>query len=370
MATTATTVAAAPPKVCATKLDFVLPARLEAHQPPEFDDRTRNQVRLMVSAGSADPVDALFDDLPRFVQPGDLLVVNTSATVAASLRGTFGDGTAVQVHLSTTLPGDLWLVELRTPQGASSTPYPYDATNQRIELPEGAIVTILGAFPHSKRLYVAKLWLRVSALLHQYLVRFGQPIRYHYVPSEIPLSLYQTVFALHPGSAEMPSAGRPFTADLVTRLVAGGVGIAPLLLHTGVSSGEAHEPPYPERYEVGSATAAQINATKAAGGRVIAIGTTVVRALETTADEHGVSHPGSGWTDVVITPERGVRVVDGLLTGWHEPQASHLLMLQAIAGLDVLHMAYTQALEVGYRWHEFGDVHLILPSFTRDGVRS
>lgn len=132
------------------------------------------------------------------------------------------------------------------------------------------------------------------------------------------------------------------------------------MLHTGVSSGEVHEPPYPERYHVGTGTAERINATHAAGGRVIAVGTTVVRALETTADAHGLCHPGSGWTDLVITPQAGVRIVDGLLTGWHEPKASHLLMLEAVAGLDVPHTAYTHALAERYRWHEFGDTHLIV----------
>jgi S-adenosylmethionine:tRNA ribosyltransferase-isomerase len=189
----------------------------------------------------------------------------------------------------------------------------------------------------------------------------GRPIRYRHVPDDWPLSSYQTVFATEPGSAEMPSAARPFSARVVADLVKRGVTIAPLLLHTGVSSQEASELPYPEQYRVPSATAALVNHIRSQGGRVIAVGTTVVRALETVTDRRGVVHPGEGWTEVVITPQRGVRAVDGLITGWHEPEATHLAMLEAIAGRPLLECSYAAALSAGYAWHEFGDSHLILP---------
>jgi S-adenosylmethionine:tRNA ribosyltransferase-isomerase len=180
------------------------------------------------------------------------------------------------------------------------------------------------------------------------------------VPRPWPLSAYQTVFATEPGGAEMPSAARPFTTELVTRLVAGGVAIAPIVLHAGLSSPELHEPPAPERYRVPAATAHLVNAAHARGARVVAVGTTVVRALETVAGPDGTVHPGEGWTELVVEPERGVRTVDGLLTGWHEPEASHLRMLAAVAAPAVLTAAYRAALAAGYRWHEFGDSHLIL----------
>jgi S-adenosylmethionine:tRNA ribosyltransferase-isomerase len=347
-----------------SRLDFVLPPELEAHEPPEATRRSRSDVRLMVSAGSDDPVDATFDDLPRFLRAGDLLVVNTSATVPAAVNGTDND-TAVRVHFSTLLPGDLWLVELRTPAGLSSTPWPHDASGTSVFLDGGAALQVLARFRSSQRLYFAKLILPAGQSFDAFVARHGQPIRYQYVRQNWPISTYQTVFATEPGSAEMPSAARPFTTALVTELVARGVGIAPLVLHTGVSSGEVHEPPYPERYRINGGTAERINTTHATDGRVIAVGTTVVRAIETTADEHGRSHPGSGWTDLVISPQRGMRVVDGLITGWHEPKASHLLMLEAIAGLDVLRTAYTHALDERYRWHEFGDTHLIIAGRAR-----
>jgi S-adenosylmethionine:tRNA ribosyltransferase-isomerase len=180
------------------------------------------------------------------------------------------------------------------------------------------------------------------------------------VRQDWPLDTYQNVYSREPGSAEMPSAGRPFTPELITRLIAKGVDIAPLVLHTGVSSLEANEQPYPEWYRVSSSTAARVNHTHAEGGRVIAVGTTVVRALETVSDRRGVVHPGDGWTELLVTPERGVHTVDGMLTGWHEPEASHLMMLEAVAGRPVLDVAYAAAEAEGYLWHEFGDVNLLL----------
>jgi len=191
-----------------------------------------------------------------------------------------------------------------------------------------------------------------------YLAEHGRPIRYGYVAREWPLAAYQNVYALEPGSAEMASAGRPFTAELITRLVASGVQVAPITLHTGVSSPERGEPPYPERYRVPESTARLVNA---ASGRVIAVGTTVVRALETVVAPDGTVRAGAGWTRLVVGPERGLRAIDGLITGWHEPEASHLELLRAAAGDELLDRAYRAALAEGYLWHEFGDSHLVLP---------
>ncbi len=193
-----------------------------------------------------------------------------------------------------------------------------------------------------------------------YLARHGRPIRYRYVRRDRPIAAYQTVFADEPGSAEMPSAARPFSAELVTRLVARGIGIVPFVLHTGVSSPEAHEPPMPEWFRLSAESAATINAARRRGRRVVAVGTTAVRTLETVVGPDGVVHPGEGWTEVVITPGRGVAAVDGLITGWHEPQASHLDLLEAVAGRPLLEASYTAALAGRYLWHEFGDSHLIL----------
>jgi S-adenosylmethionine:tRNA ribosyltransferase-isomerase len=203
--------------------------------------------------------------------------------------------------------------------------------------------------------------LELDRPVEEYLQRHGRPIRYGYVRELWPLDAYQTVFARDPGSAEMPSAGRPFTAELVTELVSRGVLVAPVTLHTGVSSPERGEPPYPERYRVPETTARLVNAVRGWGGRVIAVGTTVVRALETTAAADGTVSAGDGWTSLVVTPERGLQAVDGLLSGWHDHDSSHLQMLEAAAGADLLERSYSTAMARGYLWHEFGDVHLILP---------
>jgi S-adenosylmethionine:tRNA ribosyltransferase-isomerase len=343
-------------------LQFELPPELEAHEPPEARGVRRDDVRLLVSPGEERPIHAKFGELPRFLNPGDLVVVNTSGTRAAAVDATAPDGQRFVVHLSNELPAGLWLIEVRLPLPSGSTApsdAPMDAT--ALALPGGASVHVHARFRGSDRLWLATLDLPEP--LDDYLDRHGRAIRYAYVARDWPLSAYQTVYATERGSAEMPSAGRPFTPEVITALVAGGVGVTPLVLDTGVSSLEGHELPYPEHYRVPAETAARVNATHASGHRVVAVGTTVVRALETVTDKGGNAHPGEGWTEVVITPERGVRAVDGLLTGWHEPQASHLLMLEAVAGRPVLERAYGEALAAGYHWHEFGDSHLLLPAY-------
>jgi S-adenosylmethionine:tRNA ribosyltransferase-isomerase len=215
----------------------------------------------------------------------------------------------------------------------------------------------------SARLWVATLDLGASGrdALLAYLDRYGRPIRYQYTGGDWPLTAYQTVYATEPGSAEMPSAGRPFTAELVTKLAAGGLLIAPVTLHTGVSSLERGEAPYAERYRVPTATARLVNAVHDWGGRVIAVGTTVVRALETVAAPDGVVAPGDGETSLVVSPRRGLRAIDGLLTGWHDPGSSHLDLLEAAVGVELLERSYEAARARGYLFHEFGDTHLILP---------
>ncbi|MEA3018962.1 MAG: S-adenosylmethionine:tRNA ribosyltransferase-isomerase [Actinomycetota bacterium] len=342
------------------RLTFALPPELEASAPAEARGLTRDAVRMMVARRSTgELVHSTFALLPRFLDAGDLVVVNTSGTIPGAVDAIAPDGTRLVVHLSTRLDGDLWVVEPRRPTGGTTERWPDGEPPRRLALGEGACVELLERHLGSARLWVARVTLPQPALT--WLAMNGRPIRYGYVERPWPVSMYQTVYVTEPGSAEMPSAGRPFTPELITRLVAKGVGVTPLVLHTGVASLEADETPYPERVNVPAATAMRVNATRAAGGRVIAIGTTVVRALESAVDDAGALQPLDGWTDLLITPERGVRAVDGLLTGWHEPEASHLLMLEAIAGRSLLEDSYDASLAEGYRWHEFGDVHLIIP---------
>jgi len=358
------------PRATFAPLDFVLPPELEAHEPPEARGLARDDVRLMVSYRAENCViHRPFRDLPELLRAGDLLVVNTSGTLPAALRVERADGTPLELHLSTRLPAGLWSVETRLPgesDSLSTRPF-YDANaGETLRMPGGASCTLLAAYSrdHSMKQGHGRLWIATLAMPEQllnYLAHYGFPIRYGYVPRAWPIEYYQTVYATEPGSAEMPSAGRAFTPEVLTQLVARGVQVAPLLLHTGVASLEDHEPPYEEEYRVPLETARLVNAAHAAGRSVVAVGTTVVRALESVTDEEGVTHPGAGWTGLVVTPARGMRAVDALLTGLHEPRASHLSMLEALASREHLELAYGEALRMGYLWHEFGDLHLILP---------
>lgn len=340
-------------------LDFELPRELEAGEPPEARGLARDQVRLMVSFQDTGHVlHSRFRDLGDFLETGDVLVINTSGTMNAALAAEREDGTPLELHLSTRLPADLWLVEPRRSNDASTELFRDVRAGETLRLPGGATATLHTTHGNSQRLWVSTLDHPVP--LDEYLDRYGFPIRYGYVRDGWPLDYYQTVYATEAGSAEMPSAGRAFTPELITGLVAGGIQIAPLILHTGVASPEDHEPPYEEYYRVPPATARTINVARAAGKRAIAVGTTSVRALETVTDEDGVAHPGEGWTRLIVTPERGVRSIDGMLTGLHEPRSSHLAMLEAVAGREHLRTTYAEALGEGYLWHEFGDLHLIL----------
>ena len=344
---------------------FELPPALAASEPPEARGLTRDGVRLLVATPDA-TVHTRFAELPAHLRPGDLVVVNTSATLPAAVDGHRTDRgrQKITVHFSTALDDGSWLVELRPP-GIAAGPVRDAAAGERIELPGGAVLTLLaghpGGGPTSDRLWRATAGTPVLPLLAEY----GRPIAYGYVPRRWPLAAYQTVFGVEPGSAEMPSAGRPFTAELVTALVTRGVAVAPVTLHTGVSSLEKHEPPLAERYRVPASTARLVNATRAAGGRVVAVGTTVTRALETVAGEDGTVTAGCGWTELVLGPDRPARVVDGLVTGWHEPGASHLLLLEAVAGARLVGAAYREAVRERYLWHEFGDSCLLLPGPSR-----
>ncbi|MBY8880383.1 S-adenosylmethionine:tRNA ribosyltransferase-isomerase [Actinacidiphila acidipaludis] len=340
--------------------DLRLPPELVARVPAP----RRDAVRLLVGRRSGGAVTHHgFRELPRLLRAGDVLVVNTSRTLPAAVDGRL-PGEDVVVHFSTRRDDGRWVVEVRTPDGRGSTV-------RRAGGPAGAVIRLRGGA--DLRLETPldasgdRLWVAAPSVhgLPRYLHRHGRPIRYSYTERDQPLSAYQTVFSTAApdgaGSAEMPSAARPFTSALVTELVSRGVQVAPIVLHTGVASAEAHEPPYAEPYTVPAATAWQVNAARAAGGRVVAVGTTAVRALESAADRRGVVRPSHGWTELVVTPERGVRVVDGLLTGLHEPEASHLLMLRAVSGDALLRGVYAEALRERYLWHEFGDVNLLLP---------
>jgi S-adenosylmethionine:tRNA ribosyltransferase-isomerase len=287
-------------------LSFALPPTLEAGEPPPV----RDEVRLMVARPGRRLVHARFLDLPEHLRPGDLLVANASATLPAALTATRADGRLVDLHLSTPEPSgkpDRWVVELRRDGERVRD----GSEGETLLLPGAATVRLVAPYLSPGRLWVADLDL--PARVEDYLGVHGEPIRYAHETTARPLADHQTTFAEEPGSAEMPSAGRPFTERALTALRARGIQVAKIVLHTGVSS-----------------------------------------------LERGIVAPHNGWTGLTISPETGVKTVDGLLTGWHEPDASHLLMLEAIAGRALLERSYASALARGYRWHEFGDLHLLM----------
>ena len=351
---------------------FPEPAETTAPAPAEYRGIARDQVRLLVGSGDG-IAHTRFRRIGEHLRSGDLVVVNTSATVAGEVDGHSLRQGPVVVHVATPLPDGSWVLELRT-SPAGGRPLLTARPGDEI-VTAGITFALVRAYPdegssptgEGNRLWRALPTLRGAehALPRQQvraaLDRFGRPISYGYLSRHYPLSAYQSVFARHPGSAEMASAGRPFTTELVTELVTTGVLFAPVTLHTGLSSQEAGEAPQPERFEVSAATADLVNHVRRRGGRVIAVGTTVTRALESAVGPDGLARPDQGWTQRVVSVDDPPQVVDGLITGWHNPEASHLLLVEAVAGPELTQRAYDAAVAEGYLWHEFGDSALLLP---------
>lgn len=339
---------------------FTAPAFAPA--PAEARGSRRDATRLLV-ARPDHVVHAHFHDLADHLVAGDLVVVNNSATVAAQADARSTRHGAVVAHAAAPLDDGTWVVEIRTAPDAARAVL--DAQpGDRLTL-SGATLDLLEPYPRDGSSPTGagnRLWrARTTGDLARTMSRHGRPISYGYLDRAYPLEAYQTIFGAVPGSAEMPSAARPFTADLVARLVSRGIGVAPITLHTGVSSQEAGEAPQPERFEVSPSTASAVNAVRAGGGRVVAVGTTVTRALESAVDHSGRVVARSGWTERVVTPADPPRVVTGLVSGWHDPAASHLLLVEAVAGRGLAQTAYDEAVAGGYLWHEFGDAALFLP---------
>ena len=321
---------------------------VEATAPPEYRGVARDGVRMLVTDRRTNShAHARFYDLPDLLRAGDLLVVNDSATLPAAITARRTNGDQVLVHVSTMIAARLWTVEPRGPV----------VTGETLSLPGGASATLLAPIdPARPRLWYASF--RMSEPMYAFLVRFGAPITYGYVDRSYPLREYQTFFARNIGSSEMPSAARPFTKAVVGRLRDRGIEIATVTLHCGVASFESPERPGIERFTVSAATAHRVNAARAEGRRVVAVGTTVVRALETAATPDGVT-AAAGWTDLFIDESYRLNAVDALLSGFHDSNATHVSMLHAFISADLLQHAYAEAADHGYACHEFGDVHLI-----------
>jgi len=342
-------------------IQFDLPQQLACPKPTEQRNMKRDEVRLLVTTGSGEIHHTAFNHLTSFLQKGDVLVVNTSATIAAALPVSLPGGKQGRLHLSTRLNDREWLIEIREITGNKTIRWHGGEKGMILQLSSGADVALKQGFYKNKQwlhLWIAEFNLYQS--LGTYLTAYASPIQYEKLDRQYPLSYYQTFFSFHPGSSEMPSAGRGFTADLMENILRKGVVVAPILLHTGVSSLEENETPYPEYMEIDPVTAAIINTAKSQSRRITAVGTTAIRALETAINNEGVVVPYRGNTELFIDEGYTMKVVDALLTGFHEPRASHLNMLQSLAGFDHINMAYQVAIENNYYWHQFGDLHLIL----------
>ena len=341
---------------------FSLPANLACPLPTEERGLRRDEVRLMISNYNGERISHhRFDELDQLLDSGDVLVVNTSATIPAALPLILPDGKAGRLHLSTQLDEAQWLVEIRSIQQKNTQRWKGGTPGQNLRLPGGASLQLQSPFYQKEhQLHLWKAAISTPVPIFDYLKKYAAPVKYQNIDQSYPLAYYQTYFGQYPGSTEMPSAARGFTAELVTRLLQKGVQIVPILLHTGVSSLEWNEEPYPEYLEISPLSSQRINIAKQKGRRIIAVGTTAVRALESAADAQGQVKAFRGLTDLYIQANYDMKVANGLLTGFHEPEASHLHMLQALASKRHLRLAYLSALQEQYYWHEFGDLHLIL----------
>ncbi len=342
---------------------FTLPPELSAKEPPERRGIARDRVRLMVIERATHKVEhTRFDRLGEFLRPGDLLVFNSSRTLPASLEGcTEPNGPCIEVRLAERLPDERWLALLLCQRG---DPFSCGLRGgMRVDFGQGLWATVEERDANIPRLWRISFSKSGSELVDLF-YRLGRPIRYEYVSAPWDLDYYQTVYAREPGSAEMPSAGRAFTWRLLLDLKRRGVEAAYLVLHTGLSSYmddelDAQHPASEEEYFISGAAAEKIRLAREQGGRVIAVGTTVVRALESVADEGGNIRAGHGYTRLHIASDHALKTVDGLLTGLHEPEASHLDLLTAFLPAEKIREAYEDAVRRGYLWHEFGDLNLI-----------
>lgn len=336
--------------------DFYLPPSLNASHPPERRGLRRDQVKMMVlDRETGVMVHDRFLQIDRYLNSGDILVLNNSRTIPAILKGTWHRdgkviGTNVELRLARKNNDSVWevLIIAKNVNGGDI-----------FKLSETLEAKVVGEVFKSP-LKIIKFNLQGKDL-YDGIYSLGEPIRYEYIQQPWSLDYYQTVFASQPGSVEMPSAGRAFSWELLLKLQEKGVKLVFLQLHTGLSylldDEYAHSPAdHFEEYSIRQEDMEAIIKAKDSGGKVIAAGTTVVRALETAATNSTIK----GWTNLYITSDYELLLVDGIITGFHEPKASHLDMLAAFIDEKKLIEAYNIAIEQRYLWHEFGDINLII----------
>lgn len=345
-----------------TIVQFNLPDHLACPKPTEDRNLARDEVRLLVTKGPDEAEHVEFSNLDSYLKRGDVLVINTSATRPSAFFISLPEERKGVLHLSTRLNAREWLIEIREIKGTKTIRWNEGTEKMTFSLPEDSFIRLKKKFYKDHR--SLDLWIAEFNTTHQpetLMTNHGRPIKYDKLDENYPLEYYQTLFSFHPGSSEMPSAGRGFTPALIEKLLNKGIVFAPILLHTGISSLEDDETPYPEYMEVSPLSALMINHAKDHGHRIVAIGTTAVRAIESAVNHVGKVRSYQGNTSLFIEENYDMKVVDGLLTGFHEPRASHLHMLQSLAGAEHIQYAYETAVAKNYYWHQFGDLHLILP---------
>lgn len=337
-------------------LDFYLPDELNATHPPEKRGLRRDHVRMMVlNRTTGDIRHDRFNHLMNYLEPGDLVILNNSRTIPAVLNGKWlrrleQMAPQVEVRLARRLNEDIWEALIVAA---------HVQTGDTLQFSRDLSATIIEKNGHSplKTIQFSKKGTDLFNIIYN----LGEPIRYEYIHHPWALDYYQTVFASHPGSVEMPSAGRAFSWELLFMLTQKGVQFDYIQLHTGLSyllDDELEQSPEEnhEEYHISENTMENILKTKAAGKRVIAAGTTVVRALESAAQNNTLS----GMTNLYIHRQYPLKIADGIITGFHEPKASHLDMLSAFVSEQHLQNAYDEAIQSRYLWHEFGDMNLIV----------
>lgn len=328
---------------------FTLPHELHAAFPPERRGVRRDHVRMMtIDRKSGKVIHDSFNHLADYVKPGDMIVLNNSRTIPAALRATI-HSQEIEVRLARCLSETSWeaLVLLDNVEIGDCLRFSDELSAVVIDRKRDSPLLVLR--------------FSISGLsLFQHVYSLGEPIRYEYIEESWDLHYYQNVYGTVPGSVELASAGRAFSWEMLLDLQKRGIQLSYLQLHTGLSYLNDNDQLSPkeniERYDIPQETMAAVLKTKASGGKVIAVGTTVVRALE-SAVSTGIS---SGETALYIDAAFPLEIVDGIITGFHEPEASHLDMLTAFISPEILFDAYGEAIREKYLWHEFGDINFII----------
>ncbi len=335
--------------------DYRLPQELIASRPAPVRDASR----LLVLERSTGRIDhRVFRDLAMLIPEGDALVLNETRVFPARLVGRKPTGAAAEILLLRPLDGDAWEALVRP--GSKLKP------GRVVEVAEDLDVEILDGAADGTR----TVRLRTPLPVREALARYGRTPLPPYIqrePDPGDAERYQTVYARAEGSVAAPTAGLHFTPALLADLESAGVRIVRLVLHVGVGTFrpvEAEDPAehrmHAERYEVPAAAAAVLNETRARGGALWAVGTTVARTLETVADERGIIHAGEGWTDLFIRPPYRFRGVDRLITNFHLPRSTLLMLVAAFGGYDHVMTAYREAVRAGYRFYSYGDAMVVV----------